>query len=94
MKYRDTYRIVTQVSRYVSHRDFRYRATPTNDVILNCWKALIIVSCACLAYSAHLYQPVITSKLGPIKLVCSRQHVHCDGVPRGQVCCTKLVDTG
>ena len=28
MKYRDTYRIVTQVSRYVSHRDFRYRATP------------------------------------------------------------------
>ena len=29
MKYRDTYRIVTQVSRYVSHRDFRYRATPT-----------------------------------------------------------------
>ena len=30
MKYRDTYRIVTQVSRYVSHRDFRYRATPTH----------------------------------------------------------------
>ena len=29
MKYRDTYRIVTRVSRYVSHRDFRYRATPT-----------------------------------------------------------------
>ena len=27
MKYRDTYRIVTQVSRYVSHRDFRSRAT-------------------------------------------------------------------
>ena len=33
MKYRDTYRIVTQVSRYVSHRDFRYRATPT--IVLN-----------------------------------------------------------
>ena len=32
MKYRDTYRIVTQVSRYVSHRDFRYRATPSH-----CW---------------------------------------------------------
>ena len=31
MKYRDTYRIVTQVSRYVSHRDFRYRATPNDD---------------------------------------------------------------
>ena len=30
MKYRDTYRIVTQVSRYVSHRDFRYRAAPTD----------------------------------------------------------------
>ena len=29
MKYRDTYRIVTQVSRYVSHRDFRYRVTPS-----------------------------------------------------------------
>ena len=29
MKYRDTYRIMTQVSRYVSHRDFRYRATPS-----------------------------------------------------------------
>ena len=28
MKYRDTYRIVTQVSRYVAHRDFRYRAIP------------------------------------------------------------------
>ena len=25
------YRIVTQVSRYVSHRDFRYRATPSDD---------------------------------------------------------------
>ena len=30
MKYRDTYRIVTRVSRYVSHRDFRYRATPNS----------------------------------------------------------------
>ena len=30
MKYRDTYRIMTQVSRYVSHREFRYRATPSN----------------------------------------------------------------
>ena len=30
MKYRDTYRIVTRVSRYVLHRDFRYRATPVN----------------------------------------------------------------
>ena len=29
MKYRDTYRIVTRVSRYVSHRELRYRATPT-----------------------------------------------------------------
>ena len=34
MKYRDTYRIVTQVSRYVSHRDFRYRATPSPNRIL------------------------------------------------------------
>ena len=32
MKYRDTYRIVTQVSRYVSHRDFRYRATPIERI--------------------------------------------------------------
>ena len=32
MKYRDTYRIVTQVSRYVSYRDFRYRATPSADI--------------------------------------------------------------
>ena len=31
MKYRDTYRIVNQVSRYVSHRDFRYRAIPTAE---------------------------------------------------------------
>ena len=30
MKYRDTYRIVTQVSRYVSHRDVMYRATPSD----------------------------------------------------------------
>ena len=30
MKYRDTYRIVTQVSRYVSHHDFMYRATPSD----------------------------------------------------------------
>ena len=29
--YRDTYRIVTQVSRYVSHRDFRYRAIPNEE---------------------------------------------------------------
>ena len=33
MKYRDTYRIVTQVSQYVSHRDFRYRATPSDDAL-------------------------------------------------------------
>ena len=32
MKYRETYRIVTQVSRYVSHRDFRYRATPSISI--------------------------------------------------------------
>ena len=37
MKYRDTYRIVTQVSRYVSHRDFRYRATPTFAIIIRFW---------------------------------------------------------
>ena len=35
MKYRDTYRIVTQVSRYVSRRDFRYRATPSCDCVEN-----------------------------------------------------------
>ena len=34
MKYRDTYRIVTQVSRYVSRRDFRYRATPSDWLYL------------------------------------------------------------
>ena len=34
MKYRDTYRIVTQVSRYVSHRDFRYRATPNHQSLI------------------------------------------------------------
>ena len=28
-KYRDTYRIVTKVSQYVSHHDLRYRTTPT-----------------------------------------------------------------
>ena len=34
MLYRDTYRIVTRVSRYVSHRDFRYRAAPSR----RCWR--------------------------------------------------------
>ena len=34
MKYRDTYRIVTEVSRYVSQRDFRYRATPNYITVL------------------------------------------------------------
>ena len=29
------YRIVTQVSRYVSHRDFRYRATPSRGGYLS-----------------------------------------------------------
>ena len=38
-KYRDTYRIVTQVSRYVSHRDFRYRATPRG--MLSGWDAYL-----------------------------------------------------
>ena len=28
-KYRDTYRIVAQVSRYISHRDIRYRDNTT-----------------------------------------------------------------
>ena len=32
MKYRDTHRIVTPVSRYVSHHDFRYRAAPNVDI--------------------------------------------------------------
>ena len=35
MKYCDTYRIVTQVSRYVSHRDFRYRAAPIGHRLVN-----------------------------------------------------------
>ena len=42
MKYRDTYRIVTQVSRYVSHRDFRYRATPIHSDVT--WTSLFQVS--------------------------------------------------
>ena len=35
-KYRDTYRIVTQVSRYVSHREIRYRDNTTNTPLEHC----------------------------------------------------------
>ena len=37
------YRIVTQVSRYVSHRDFRYRATPIKNVSNHQYSALFFV---------------------------------------------------
>ena len=45
MKYRDAYRIVTQVSRYVSHRDFRYRATPTDDTRKWCSIFAVLDTC-------------------------------------------------
>ena len=57
MKYRDTYRILTQVSRYVSHRDFRYRATPTS----NGAEVEITIDEITFEAPANLHHPVLNS---------------------------------
>ena len=64
MKYRDTYRIVTQVSRYVSHRDFRYRATPRGHLSAACW------------LPAHLLYEGVEERPGRDDLVHVKERLH------------------
>ena len=59
MKYRDTYRIVTQVSRYVSHRDFS-TAHRSGDLFINA----AITQLATCEVDVTFEQPSFGQKVG------------------------------
>ena len=61
---RNTYRIVTRVSRYVSHRDFRYHAIPSADqsdeLCFQEWRALGLPMSTSSDEACKLYDAALT----------------------------------
>ena len=69
MKYRDTYRIVTQISRYVSHRDFRYRATPRcRHSVLFQYNIMTIVYMTNERHTTNIYTASLPARRPPASL--------------------------
>ena len=69
MKYRDTYRIVTQISRYVSHRDFRYRATPRcRHSVLFQYNIMTIVYMTNERHTTNIYTASLPARRPPARL--------------------------